>query len=234
MKKILSPLLLIIITTLFLLPEVKADTKTVRYDSTDYSFVNSSGFTSLINSQSSSTGAFFIIQRYSDSAYLLLKTSDITTTSLSCSAPNFVECYTSGSLSNSPRYIINSDYSLTSTSNYSYSMLLLDTTGSNVGTFQLIYSSIPIINLTGNNSLIITDDTNSTTCNPSDTCNLLPYYEFYKNFYGDNTPLLTSFVNLSIEKLSLICDFLTSSYIYLSIFVIFILYFVILFFRRLN
>lgn len=51
---------------------------------------------------------------------------------------------------------------------------------------------------------------------------------------SDSTPLLTSFIDISIEKLQLICDFFTSSYVYLSIFVIFILYFVTLLLRRLK
>lgn len=50
----------------------------------------------------------------------------------------------------------------------------------------------------------------------------------------DNTPLLTDFYTLVLDKIVLICDFFTSSYVYLSIFVIFILYFVILLFRRLR
>lgn len=48
----------------------------------------------------------------------------------------------------------------------------------------------------------------------------------------DDTPLLTSFVNVVLDKLTLTTDFFTSSYIYLSIFVIIIFYFSICLLRR--
>lgn len=50
----------------------------------------------------------------------------------------------------------------------------------------------------------------------------------------DNTPVLTEFVDLSLDKLALICEFFTSSYVYLCIFVVFLLYFIIYLFRRLS
>lgn len=51
---------------------------------------------------------------------------------------------------------------------------------------------------------------------------------------SDPTPLLTQFFDITIDKLQLICDFITSSYIYLSIIVIFLIYFSILLLRRLK
>ena len=50
----------------------------------------------------------------------------------------------------------------------------------------------------------------------------------------DNYPILTSFYNLVITKLAFISDYIYSSYVLLSIFVILIFYFVILLFRRLR
>lgn len=51
---------------------------------------------------------------------------------------------------------------------------------------------------------------------------------------SDNTPLLTQFFTISIEKLQTICDFIVSSYIYLAVIVIFLIYCSIYLLRRLK
>lgn len=57
-------------------------------------------------------------------------------------------------------------------------------------------------------------------------------YDLYLTIPTDDTPLLTSFFNLTIEKLQLITEYFSSNYIYLSIFVIFIIVSIILIIKR--
>lgn len=100
----------------------------------------------------------------------------------------------------------------------------------------LLYSSISLLphsNNDCNSNIIYTYNGDILTRSCRD-----PYYTFYDldNYFNgsppDDTPLLSSFVTLVLDRLSYICDFFTSSYVLLSMFVIFIFYFVIYFFRR--
>lgn len=58
--------------------------------------------------------------------------------------------------------------------------------------------------------------------------------EMYIDYNTDPYPLFTSFFDIVLEKLQLVCEFFTSSYIYLSIFVVIMFYFIILLLRRLT
>ena len=79
----------------------------------------------------------------------------------------------------------------------------------------------------------MTYENNIYTMPTSDDLSFYTIYDIYEVIHADPYPLFTSFFDVVFEKLQLICEFFTSSYIYLSIFVIFILYFCILLLRRL-
>lgn len=85
------------------------------------------------------------------------------------------------------------------------------------------YSDYPIIYENNNYVMPTADDLRFYTI-----------YDIYENLHGDPYPLFTSFFDIVIEKLQLICEFFTSSYIYLSIFVVIMFYFIILLLRRLT
>ena len=84
----------------------------------------------------------------------------------------------------------------------------------------------PILNISYNNNTIVVENG---TFIPS-------LYEImtYSPTPSDNTPLLTQFFTISIEKLQTICDFIVSSYIYLAVIVIFLIYCSIYLLRRLK
>lgn len=105
-------------------------------------------------------------------------------------------------------------------------------------TLGILYSSKPI-NIGVENSSVgdvfnwtYNSDTYSITSNG--TIFFPSLTELHDIFFPPNNPsVLESFVSLAIDKLSYICDFFTSDVIYLTIFAIFIFYYVIFLFRRL-
>ena len=57
-------------------------------------------------------------------------------------------------------------------------------------------------------------------------------YDLYLTLPTDDTPLLSSFFNISIEKIQLISEYFSSNYLYLSLFCIFIFIFIIFVLKR--
>ena len=108
-----------------------------------------------------------------------------------------------------------------------YPVFILYSTSSSFNPFASDYGDTLIFSANGNSFSII-----------SNTSNHFPsLYEIHETLYfspPDDFPLLTSFFTIFSEKLVLLCDYITSSYVCLSIFVVFIIYFVILLFRRLK
>lgn len=105
-------------------------------------------------------------------------------------------------------------------------------------TFFPLYSSISL-NLTNYNdeTYVFTNGDNSYSLvfsqgNTFPT--VIDLVDYWNSTPPDNYPILTSFITTVLEKISLTCEYFSSNYIFLTIFVIFIFYFVILLFRRLK
>lgn len=100
---------------------------------------------------------------------------------------------------------------------------------------RFLYSTHPLLVASGNTTpvSISVDGVNYGTYNAGD---IIPQmYDIYLDKYStppDETPLLTSFFSLTIEKLQFITEYFSSNYIYLSIFAIFILIFFIYLIKR--
>lgn len=98
-------------------------------------------------------------------------------------------------------------------------------------TYMIIDTNIDFI-FSGNNTYNFTSSYGTFTV--SNGVRLKGLVEIANSSPPDNTPLLTQFFTISIEKLQTICDFIVSSYIYLAVIVIFLIYCSIYLLRRLK
>lgn len=138
-------------------------------------------------------------------------------------------------------YSFSSDFSSVSTSGSYYNSPDWQTYQSGSYSRYLLYANFDIPWCSSNglgHTLNFTYNGNTYTLVTSSDNHLPTIYDLDLIFNPptptDDFPLLTSFVSISLDKLSLICDFITSNYVFLFMFVIFVFYFIILLFRRLK
>lgn len=127
-----------------------------------------------------------------------------------------------------------SDFSSLSSATFNYGWPYINTTNG----YYVLYSThdlYPNAGATLNEYVIYNYDGRSYQFYNDGTVHFPSLYELNAFFSTppDNTPILTSFVSIVLDKLAYICEFLTSSYVYLAIFVILIFYIVIYLFRGL-
>lgn len=249
MKKLLLSFFTPLLVSLFLFPNiVKADTYDISISQTDINYINNFNWSdriTLYNSYSSQNNLpYYIVSMVGSGGgtvndHYIYYFSDIPTIEYRWEQVGWITPIVRGTYI---RCIINFSNSTSCDSSSSSTLYLAFQWTNNETSFRTNW---------GNKNILYTNfDIPYTLNNRIVNINNGDYiytFDIGNNFIGlynlinytppsppDSTPLLTQFFNISIEKLQLICDFFTSSYVYLSIFVIFILYFVILLLRRLK
>lgn len=231
MKKFVFPAFTLIISAFLFVSNVSAQTYSYTIP-TDLTRLSSSDFDtirSLISSQNISN----YIVTYSIDTNPHYKVFKLNTNSLTSSIKN--SSYTIFQMTNPcNRYAISNDLSSITFKTNSCSSEF-------ISLFPPYYTSPDYIVLS-NMNLIFTsyiDNVSYTyidkvyTMPSSSDMRLYTIYDMYTDYNTDPYPLLSDFFTITIDKLKALCSFFTSSYIYLSVFVILMLYFTILLIRRL-
>lgn len=236
---IITPLLLV---SLFIFPKNSyalttswevSDTTFTTYNN-DISTLTNYANTYISNNPSYTT--YYIIQNNVDNYYSIFFYSSSLDLKFPSYAPNYFNFYT---------YTVEE-------CQYNFSDLSLISCSTNYntanGSGNLLYSYNYLFKTNGNTNIVngcsydftITNNSNSYSFGQSSSC-VMPTIEYLNDLWfstppipPDPYPLLTSFFTITLEKLSVITEFISSNYLYLTPFVIFIIYFVILMFRRLK
>ena len=231
-----SPVNFYIHTTLFiffllLFPKIAlAENMTITYN--DTSLVNSQCFTNLLSYSNSNYSQFLIWYNPSDTSYYVYVPSNSVTFFARRNYANFTVSWSTGTF----RYVAINDCSSVNYDGYEGSVGFNTYNDWSTSSPYVLYSSSNIT-INGSYPIDITDGIDTFTCNVNDSCPYIPMYYWYNSTPPtppDTTPLLTSFITITTDSLAYICEFITSSYIYLSIFVVILLYFVIYLIRRLK
>lgn len=245
MKRLFIVLGVIISSFFFSSSLVRANTYDVNYSEDYKSYFDTEALKDFILSDVPE-GSHFVVYKAYNSSQLKYSTISSSATAFACTYSNAV-IYCRADTTTHAIYDLNySNGVYTKTFNTSSGVNLqirvhyFASIDRNSGSIHIIYTDLPFTKPT-DHSFVFTDSVNTITCATSDTsCPYFSYSNFYNEFYyvdpppADPTPLLTDFVTLTANKLKYICDYIITSYVFLSIFVIFILYFVVFLFRRLT
>lgn len=252
MKKFLFSFLTpLFVSLFFFIPQVKADTYNLTFDTSLFDILSSSTYTTIKNTADtycSSNNCTYYFSYKRSQGYRVnyyFPGSPSTPYFFQGSSEYFTYNIQGGGNWRTCAYNSSTGLEISCSSNQSYPSGDIEVIFSNniINSYSLLYSNLsssvfilsttPPINTTNVYNLSYLNFSGSYSVSNAYIPSL---YEIYQqgNIVPDSTPLLTQFFDISIEKLQLICDFFTSSYVYLSIFVIFILYFVILLLRRLK
>ena len=99
-------------------------------------------------------------------------------------------------------------------------------------TFILFSTSNPVYpNFTDTYNYTYIDETYTYPLSSSDL-SVATLEELMTAYYSDDYPLLTSFYTIVLDKISFICGYFTSNYLYLSFFAIFLIIFIIYLLKR--
>lgn len=236
MKKLFPCVFLLLASFFFVFSKVEATTINLVYSSSKIELFDDSAFIDFINNQS---GSFFIYMEDSNNK-IVLATPALAITSYNCvyslSSP---QCSANVSGKKVALYDVTKSGD-TYTSTYrttSQGFTLSLSINGNTNYSTLLYYNIPF-NISANDTYNISDNNNTytNTCSGVTTCDYLSVYDFYMAHYYTPPPVettLSKFVTVASSKVVYIAEYITSDETMLSIFAIFMLFFVIYLFRRL-
>lgn len=235
MRKFFAPLIL---SLFFFIPfKVSANTYTYNLSPSVYDIFTADGFYDFFNNNFSNATNYAI--QKSDTQFLFYIDTNISSYSCSNGGVTFAYCSASppGSttwkeFSFPPFVIKGTAYDSWKSKNLSYS-----------SSSYIIASSTPLVASDFNTYVFNIGDETYSCGTPTEHCIFPTLLDLYKMHHSDptlppepepedNTPLLTTFYTVVIDKIGEICTFFTSNYLYLSVFVIFLFYISILLLRR--
>lgn len=234
--------LILMYVSLFLMPKsVFADTYNFTFQSNPYSHINSSSFDDwkqqvidYRDSKNISNLHYFIF--WSGNKYqAMLGTSDYLNFTINDINTNYPVLAISSPVSSNVFYICNNNGTVQNCGGSTNDTLHFSLSNCNKLTHtcdDLLFldSDISDIRSSDSNVSVITYNDETFTFPNSD--NLYTSVSWYNYYHGDDYPLLTQFFTLFVEKLVFVTEYISSHYIFLSMFTIFIIYFSILLIRR--
>lgn len=242
-KRLLLLLVLTLSSFFFFLGNVKADTYNYTFVNDPFQYLNTNDYNTYKQSvldyretKAEASSLHYILYWYQNRYRAYLLTEDTLTFNKACESRN--PCYKIGSAPGLVYYVGNNNneavnYGGSESDSVNFNSIeteyLIPT---NANGIYFLETDVP--NIVNNLSDTLNFTYNDTTITFDSSSTAFDATTLYNNMYGDDTPLLTSFINVVIDRLTFITSSLHDNYILLSCFTIFTLFFIILLFRRLQ